>query len=67
MKKTVFLESRDHLEYFEACARIRGISVTALFNRVMKTVADDQLVFAILDDKSARVRLPGECRFRRSE
>lgn len=67
LKKTVFLDNQEHLDYFESCARIRDISVTALLNRVLKTVADDQLVLAILDDESARNKQPGEYRFRRLE
>lgn len=38
--------------YFEACARLRNISKTALMNRLMKVIGDDQLVLSILDDNS---------------
>lgn len=53
--------SEDDERYLEACARIRGISVTRLFQRVLNLVAKDQLVLSILDDDSKRARrMPGE-------
>lgn len=53
--------SEESERYLEACARIRGISLTRLLQRVLKMVADDQMVLSILDDDSKLVRwLPGE-------
>lgn len=42
----------DHDAYFEACARMRNISKTALMNRLVKMIGQDQLVLGILDDDS---------------
>lgn len=53
--------SEESERYLEACARIRGISLTRLIQRVLKMVADEQLVLSVLDDDSKLVRwLPGE-------
>lgn len=54
------LETEDQYEYFKSCARIRGISTQALMNRLMKTIADDCMVRAILDDDSVCERRPYE-------
>jgi hypothetical protein len=62
-----FVIEDQNLEYFEACARIRDISTKALVNRVMRAIATDQLVLAILDDGSERIRQPGEHRFHRKD
>ena len=63
LRITCDIATRDHHDYFRSCARIRGISTAALLNRVLKAVADEQLVLAVLDDDSARVRLDGERRY----
>lgn len=38
--------------YFDACARMRDISKTALMNRLVDVIGRDQLVLSILDDDS---------------
>src|SRR5450631_2446853 len=38
--------------YFQTCARIRGISLTALMTRLVDIVGQDQLVSSILDDEA---------------
>lgn len=48
-----FVVEDASLEYFKACARIRGISTRDLVARVVKTIVDDHMVLAILDDGSA--------------
>lgn len=50
--------------YLTACARIRGICVTALVTRLMEVVCRDDMVLSILDDDSERGRRPGEHGFR---
>lgn len=53
--------SEESERYLEACARIRGISLTRLLQRLLKTIADDQMVLGVLDDDSKLIRwLPGE-------
>jgi hypothetical protein len=54
----------ERFEYFEACACIRGITVTRLFERLAQIIADDQLVLGILDDDSKPCREPGKHRYR---
>lgn len=41
--------------YLLACCRIRHISLTNLINRLIKKIAEDQLVLAVLDDDSRPV------------
>jgi hypothetical protein len=51
----------DADRYINACARIRRISTTRLFERLLKRVCTDQMVLAVLDDDSKQPRrLPGE-------
>lgn len=38
--------------YFEACARVRNISKTALMNKLVNVIGRDQLVLGVLDDDS---------------
>jgi hypothetical protein len=52
------------VEYFEACARIRDITVTRLFERLVEIIADDCLVQSILDDDSTPCREKGKHRYR---
>lgn len=53
--------SEESERYLEACARIRGISLTRLLQRLLKTIADDQMVLSVLDDDSKLTRwMPGE-------
>lgn len=54
----------ERMAYFDSCARIRGITTTRLFARLVETIADDQLVLGILDDNSAAARQKGENRYR---
>jgi hypothetical protein len=56
--------SPERAEYFEACARIREITVTRLFEKLVDIIADDQLVLGILDDESKPCREPGKHRYR---
>jgi len=42
----------EHDAYFDACARIRDISKTALITKLLDVIARDQLVLSILDDDS---------------
>jgi hypothetical protein len=42
-------------QYLVKCARIRDVTVTHLIKRVLTTVAQDQLVAAVLDDDGRRV------------
>ena len=44
--------TEDQREYYLRCARIRQTSVISLLRRIIKVVANDQLVLAILDDDS---------------
>lgn len=50
--KVLVETSTDHDGYFEASARVRNISKTALMNRLFKVIGEDQLVLSILDDDS---------------
>jgi hypothetical protein len=51
--------------YFISCARIRGLGVATLVGRLIDTIAQDQLVTAVLDDDSRRSRLrAGDHKFR---
>lgn len=53
--------SDESKRYIDACARIRCISRTRLVERLLKLIADDQMVLGILDDDSkAKHWLPGE-------
>jgi hypothetical protein len=38
--------------YMQRCAAIRQTSVTALYERLIKTIARDKIVLAVLDDDS---------------
>lgn len=42
----------EHDGYFDACARLRDISKTALLKRLLDVIGRDQLVLSILDDDS---------------
>ena len=42
----------EHAPYFDACARLRDISKTALLTRLIDVIGRDQLVLSILDDDS---------------
>jgi hypothetical protein len=50
------IASAEHYEYFSSCARIRGIGIGVLVARLLKEIAEGQLVLAILDDGSRRHR-----------
>lgn len=51
----------EHHQYLIASARIRGISVSRLLNRILTTVCRDQMILAVLDDDSKVCRqMPGE-------
>ncbi len=53
-----------HDLYFQKCARIRGITLTALMTRLADLIGQDQLVASILDDESEiKVRRKGENRY----
>lgn len=54
----------EHAAYFDACARIRNITTTRLFTRLVEVIADDQLVLGILDDEGSGRRQKGEQRYR---
>ncbi len=49
--------------YFQACARMRHISVHSLFRRLTDYIAEDQMVACILDDQDAFIRRKGEHRY----
>ena len=63
-RQVSFVIEDENLEYFEACARIRDISTKSLVNRLMRAIAADQLVLAILDDASRRERAHYEHRWK---
>jgi hypothetical protein len=42
----------EQFEYLDACARIRNISTSRLCSRLLTTIADNQMVLAVLDDDS---------------
>jgi hypothetical protein len=46
-------ENQRH--YYECCARLRRTSVTVLCRRLLETIAQDQMVLAVLDDDSKPV------------
>jgi hypothetical protein len=48
--------SDEHMEYFNACARIRNIALGPMFGRLLSAIAQDQLVLSILDDDSKPCR-----------
>jgi hypothetical protein len=51
--------------YLTQCAKLRNISVHSLLKRLVRTIARDQMVGAILDDaEHLQDRKPGEKRFR---
>lgn len=50
----------DASDYLDACARIRGISMSAMIRRLLETIAHDRLVLSILDDDSKALRRKGE-------
>ena len=53
-----------HDLYLHTCARIRGISLTALLTRLVDLVGQDQLVASVLDDADEiKVRRKGEHRY----
>lgn len=54
------LRDEASVEYFDACARIRGISTTALVQRLLDAIAADQMVLSILDDEGDYRRRKGE-------
>lgn len=59
--------SDEERRYFEACARIRDIHPRSLIRRVLRVIAEDQLVAGILDDEDdLRRRHPSEHRYRPS-
>ena len=61
MMKTKFgIDNEADIEYFDACARIRGISVNALCKRLMRAIAQDQMIASVLDDEGKRDRQRGE-------
>src|SRR5260370_42001781 len=56
-----------HDLYLRSCARIRGITLTALMTRLADLIGQDQLVSSILDDeKEIKVRRKGENRYPRT-
>lgn len=53
-----------HDLYLRSCARIRGITLTALMTRLADLIGQDQLVGSILDDGAEiKVRRKGENRY----
>ena len=40
----------EELEYYDACARIRGVTRTSLLRILLKIVARDHMIAGILDD-----------------
>ena len=50
--------------YFQSCARIRGISVRSLVNRLLGHIGKDQMVSGILDDQDNIGRRKGEHPYR---
>jgi hypothetical protein len=57
--------SSESGQYLVSCARIRDVAVATLINRLLKTIGNDQLVQAILDDEDRlTVRNRGDHRFR---
>lgn len=44
----------DQINYMEACARIRGVSVQALMRSLMFIISRDHLVAGILDDEKMK-------------
>jgi hypothetical protein len=61
-----FDQDSDEDRYIATCAKIRNISLHALVKRLLKVIAKDQMVAAILDDTNhLQEREPGEKRFRR--
>jgi hypothetical protein len=55
----------EHGRYLVSCARIRGIATGTLVQMLVTTIAQDQLVQAVLDDDSKRKRLQvGDHKFR---
>lgn len=55
--------SEEQLRYLETAARIRATSVTRIVQRVVETVAREQMVLAVLDDDSRPSRDPHERAF----
>ena len=52
-------------EYFNNCARIRDVALHSLLRRLLATIAEDEMVAAILDDADClRERRQGEHRWR---
>lgn len=62
MARQVPIDFTDEAErYLTACARIRGISQTRLIQRLFNVICSEQMVLAVLDDDSKRIRkLPDE-------
>jgi hypothetical protein len=69
----VHIEDSEQQNYIEASARIRGVSVTKLMNKITNRVLRDQLIQSILDDADhllddvtiARNRVLSSARFKR--
>jgi len=51
MQRTVRIDN-DVLDALRPAAQVRGISVNQLCRRILSTIADDNLVGAILDDET---------------
>lgn len=60
-----FEQDSEEDRYLMACAKLRNITLHALVRRLLRTIAEDQMVPAILDDaQHLQTRDPGEHRFR---
>jgi hypothetical protein len=60
-------ETTPEGQYYLTCARIRDISATSLFKRLVSTIGEDQLVSSVLDDNDTlKVRRKGEHSFEHS-
>jgi hypothetical protein len=65
MHVTVFLHTAtEPTQYMRTCARIRDVSMTRLAQLVINTVAEDQLIEAVLDDAGQHQRTKHERRHR---
>jgi hypothetical protein len=61
MRRHLNIEISDpHFEYLDACARIRGVTMSGLVGRLLHTIAEDQLVLSVLDDSSTQNLRLGE-------
>jgi hypothetical protein len=54
----------EHGPYFNACARLRNMSIAALLGRLVDIIGRDQLVLSILDDDSKPDRQKGAHRYK---